>query len=506
MFEEEFGESSQQFYLGLGRISSWTDDTSPDTPTDTFNDIDIGHLWDDMLAAKEIPTTQIEAVTRRVDWTSGTVYKMYEHDNSSLFDQDFYVLTEDYNVYKCIQNGTVLTAGSASTVASTVKPDHTTPNTTPTESDGYRWRYMYTITSANLLKYLTPDWMPVLSHSNSAADTTAGSVKTVLVTAAGSASTVASTVKPDHTTQNTTPTESDGYSWRDMYTITSANLLKYLTPDWMPVLSNSNSAADTTAGSVKTVLVTAAGSGYTDGSISITVDSADGSNFAGTATVSSGAVTNFSITNEGQDYSQLSLSLSSGSGTGATFKPIIIPNPRLAAGGHGYALEEELGAFYRMLNVRLEYGESTTITTANDYRRLLLIKNPYTFGSTTIATATNYRQTQRLTIGSASGTFTADETITGGSSGATAKVVEWDSSSAYLYVTDSDVVEGVKSAWTNGETLTGGTSGVTGTYTAASVNNPGLQPQSGKILYVENRSPIARSSDQIEDIKLVIEF
>ena len=432
MFEEEFGESSQQFYLGLGRISSWTDDTSPDTPTDTFNDIDIGHLWDDMIAAKEIPTTQIEAVTRRVDWTSGTVYKMYEHDNSSLFDQDFYVLTEDYNVYKCIQNGTVLTAGSASTVASTVKPDHTTPNTTPTESDGYRWRYMYTITSANLLKYLTPDWMPVLSHSNS--------------------------------------------------------------------------AADTTGGSVKTVLVTAAGSGYTDGSISITVDSADGSNFAGTATVSSGAVTNFSITNEGQDYSQLSLSLSSGSGTGATFKPIISPNPRLAAGGHGYALEEELGAFYRMLNVRLEYGESTTITTANDYRRLMLIKNPFTFGSTTIATATNYRQTQRLTIGSASGTFSADETITGGTSGATAKVVEWDSSSAYLYVTDSDVVEGVKSAWTNGETLTGGTSSVTGTYTAASVNNPGLQPQSGKILYVENRSPIARSSDQIEDIKLVIEF
>ena len=62
MFEEEFGESSQQFYLGLGRISSWTDDTSPDTPTDTFNDIDIGHLWDDMIAAKEIPTTQIDNI------------------------------------------------------------------------------------------------------------------------------------------------------------------------------------------------------------------------------------------------------------------------------------------------------------------------------------------------------------------------------------------------------------------------------------------------------------
>ena len=33
-----------------------------------------------------------------------------------------------------------------------------------------------------------------------------------------------------------------------------------------------------------------------------------------------------------------------------------------------------------------------------------------------------------------------------------------------------------------------------------------LQRFSGDIIYVENRSPISRATDQIEDVKLIIEF
>ena len=33
-----------------------------------------------------------------------------------------------------------------------------------------------------------------------------------------------------------------------------------------------------------------------------------------------------------------------------------------------------------------------------------------------------------------------------------------------------------------------------------------MQPDSGNILYVENRKPISRASDQTEDIKLIVEF
>ena len=36
--------------------------------------------------------------------------------------------------------------------------------------------------------------------------------------------------------------------------------------------------------------------------------------------------------------------------------------------------------------------------------------------------------------------------------------------------------------------------------------NPELDADSGNIIYLENRKPISRSNDQIEDIKVIVEF
>ena len=36
--------------------------------------------------------------------------------------------------------------------------------------------------------------------------------------------------------------------------------------------------------------------------------------------------------------------------------------------------------------------------------------------------------------------------------------------------------------------------------------NPEMQPDSGDVIYIENRKPISRASDQTEDIKLIVEF
>jgi hypothetical protein len=56
----------------------------------------------------------------------------------------------------------------------------------------------------------------------------------------------------------------------------------------------------------------------------------------------------------------------------------------------------------------------------------------------------------------------------------------------------------------NAENVVGGTSGATGTISTK--GNPEVQPDSGDILYIENRRAINRASDQIEDIKLIVEF
>ena len=51
-------------------------------------------------------------------------------------------------------------------------------------------------------------------------------------------------------------------------------------------------------------------------------------------------------------------------------------------------------------------------------------------------------------------------------------------------------------------TLTGGNSI---TFTDGYANSE-LDPDSGNVIYIENRKPISRASDQTEDIKLIVEF
>ena len=44
------------------------------------------------------------------------------------------------------------------------------------------------------------------------------------------------------------------------------------------------------------------------------------------------------------------------------------------------------------------------------------------------------------------------------------------------------------------------------TFTSGALTNPEIQPDSGDVIYVENRRPINRAIDQIEDIKIIVEM
>ena len=69
-----------------------------------------------------------------------------------------------------------------------------------------------------------------------------------------------------------------------------------------------------------------------------------------------------------------------------------------------------------MLNVRLDGNESNTLSTANEFRQVGIVRDPYTYGTTNRAVATSYRQTFKYTLtGVSSGPFVLDETVTSGS-------------------------------------------------------------------------------------------
>lgn len=434
---EGFSEAAAtNVYLFIGRPQPWSDDTAPPTPADNadtnFN------AYDDMVAMKRVTSSDVTHAVVRRDWTSGTVYDEYAHDYTSsnqsnsgasdLFSASFYVLTEDYNVYKCISNN-----GNS---ASTTKPTGTSTGYITT-ADGYEWKYMYTISAADALKFLSTDFMPV----------------------------------------------------------------KYVTSDpgaGQPYKEQWDTQQNATDGEIKNILITNAGSGYSSApTVTIT---GDGTGATATATVSAGNITAVSITNEGSGYTQATITLSGGGGTSGAMKAIISPK-----GGHSSNAVHELGGFYVMNNVRLEYNDGAgDFPVSNDYRRIGLVRDPYNYGTSVVATDTTRTATKSLTLESAglTGTFVVDETITGGTSGATAKVIDWDASNRIVRYYQ-DITTGF-TAFQAAETVSGGTSSAAGTVNSA--NNPEVEPDSGDIMYIEHRRPINRASDQIEDIKLVIEF
>jgi len=434
---EAFSESAgTKIYLFIGRPQSWTDDTSPPTPAD--NNDTAFNAYDDMVAMKRVASTDITHAVVRRDWVSGTTYDEYAHDYSStntansgatsLFAATFYVLTDDYNVYKVIHND--------GNTASTVKPTGTSTGYITT-ADGYIWKYMYTVSAADALKFLSTDFMPIRYI---ASDPGAG----------------------------------------------------------QPYKAQFDTAAAAVAGQIKQIKITNAGSGYSSApTITIT---GDGASATATATVSGGNITAITITNTGSNYTQASITVSGGGGSSGAVKAIISP-----PGGHSSSAVDELGGFYVMNNVRLEYADgSGDFPVSNDYRRIGLVRDPLNHGTTVVSTATTLSATKSLTLqsGGLSGTFATDETLTGGSSSASAKVIDWNASTRVLRYYQ-DINTGFV-AFTGSETVSGGTSSASGTISA--LNNPEVAVDSGDIMYIEHRRPINRASDQIEDIKLVIEF
>jgi hypothetical protein len=342
-------------------------------------------------------------------------------------------------------------------------------------------------------------------------------------------SATASTTEPT-STSNSIFSTADGYRWKYMYSLTSAETLNFMSTDFIHASTDSTVSAAAVDGALDTILVVAGGSSYslsTGSTISAIPIRGDGSGGVASVTISSGAISAASVTTAGTGYTYayirnadiIAATNAGGAGSGGNLNVIIPPK-----GGHGYDALKELGAFYVMLNKSLVGAEGTSdIGVANDFRRIGVVRNPYNYGTTTVASATTRRQIFAARFTSVTGTFTADEEINQASTGAVGKVVEYDSTNKILYWYQTrfpDVgtdTNGNATAFSGTNAITGQSSSAaatpnttSGTLNGASFTSgystPELAADSGDIIYVEERSPITRASDQTENIKLIIEF
>ena len=479
------GANRDRLYVFIGRPQEWDNENAPPTPVDSFQEF--SDTFSDMISLKRVLASDTIQVVRRIDWTPpeqttgglGYVYDMYRHDYSStktassgatkLYDADFYVVNSQYQVYKCIYNGT--SPSDPNGKPSTVEPTGTSTSIITT-ADGYRWKYLYTIPVGQVLKFFSNDYMPVLSDVAVTGDAVGGEIDTVVIQASGTGY--------NNGTYENVPIKGDGVGGRVSLVVDG--------------------------GKVVSATVTSGGSGYTFGKI--VIDEVNG--------------------------------IGAGTGTGAAIDVIIPPDT-----GHGSDPTKELGGYRVMINTKFTYDEgSGDFPTDNDYRRIGLVINPNQYGTTELTSAITLSATRAVIFSPTfTGQFQTDEIITqsrtvgGQQVTARGRVISWNTTTKVLKYYQNRIdgvfpeITGNLTEFEGGNPVTGSTSGtsadpdinfpvVSGVSTRV-INNteydlgmsftngyakPEIEPNSGEIIYIDNRGAISRAGDQIEDIKIVIEF
>ena len=568
-FKESFSEAAPtNYYMFIGRQGEFASGTTggsdavPPTPVD--NRTAESKHWDDMLAAKKIDSTGVaHAIPRRdLDTSGNTTYDMYRPDYSAskaansgatnLYDSTFYFVTTAYRVYKVLDNNgnTAFTGGA----------EPTSTAAAPFTFGGYTLKYMYTLSTQDVQNFLTPDFMPVPTAPESSNGLTDGALHIIKVSGVGAAAGWATTA--DRVVTNV-PIRGDGRSARCSVTI--------------------GGTSGSSGGQITAVSVSTNGQDYTH------------------ATVLATDIIEQHDIQFGSASTNTALTFT----TAPTFEVIIGPD-----GGQGGNPARELGGHFVMMDVKLQQSEGFDFTVVNDFRQIGVVRDPFSYGTTSAYTGSTARQTYAIKLGSPTGSgFTVDERIyqtipaqtinagglavssntitvttqaahnlttgqtvdvtggafsggvtnghegthhitvtgattftydvvasrapTGTHSGTTTyttsspegTVVEFDSSNNILfYVQTSYDSQGTNATskqnvpFGGNGTITGDSSSTTAvpdTSYSSSLNNttfssgyanPEMQPDSGDVIYIENRKPISRASDQTEDVKLIVEF
>ena len=498
-FISNVGVSAYYSFIALPNPSDYQSDwdVNPPSPKDNFDQEN--DYWDTMVALKKINSSDVRQVITKKFWSSGTIYDYYRHDYSrsnpakisgatNLYSSTYCVINQDYQVYICLQNGT--NPDTPDGRPSLDEPMFTDlePRSAGSSGDGYIWKYLYTIKPSEVIKFETSDFIPVpadwasstanVAVRNNAVD---GSIKIITITNRGVGLGTA------NTTYTRVPIKGDGTGAE--CTITIDNDSK-----------------------VDSITVSNQGSGYTYGNVDL---------------IAKGVPTGT---------------------TRPTFDVIITPT-----GGHGKDIYRELGAYNVLLYSRIENdNENPDFITGNQIARIGIVENPESTSGTILSSdKASALFALRLTgAGYSSASFTADsyvkQTVSTGTT-AVGRVVNYNSNTGVLKYWQDRTVAGFNTDGTAQTTpsygfdlteftsspSTGGSltiipssgsnltidSAFTGISTVINnrtyylgpsftngISSPEVRKHSGNIIYVDNRPSITRSSNQKEDIKVILQF
>ena len=480
--------------LGYGRTDTWNTSTSgAPSPIDNINYAN--HTYDVALFGKKVTSANVRRLVRRIDWSQGTTYEMYRHDYSvnnpapitgatRLYDARYYVVNSDFKVYICIDNGSSGTNPNGN--ASQDEPTFTDlePSKAGDSGDGYVWKYLYTIEPSDIIKFDSVEYISVPGNWDSSTDAQIQSVR-------------------------------------------------------------ENGDSDLNNNQLKKVYIDDQGFGYgigLDREVDILGDGTGGKCVVSTDT--SGRIVDCQISQGGKGYSYGIVDLGPLQGSTlsrlAKLVPIIPPSR-----GHGFDLYKELGSDKVLLYARFD-DSTKDFPVDTTFAQIGLVRNPTSFGSTTVYTANQFSNLNAVKLLTTSGTITVGDEIrqSVGTSTAVAYVASYDTETSvlkyfqdrslyfspvtgdqkdYVGVSSEAKVLAFDSSAEPIITLSGFTGNIDQTFSGITtiINNktinlgvnfsdgladPEINKRTGEILYLDNRTEVTRNSRQKEDIKVILEF
>lgn len=375
------------------------------------------NAYDEMVFGKRIAPTDVAVMAPRYMWTANTKYAAYR-SNEDLTTKQFFVCVDNgasFDVFKCLDNN--------KNVASTVPPDPT--QTSPDDtyyrtSDGYVWKYVYSLNAATFNKFATTTRLPVVANGYVVANAVSGAIDFIDVTFRGSnyISSLSNTfISTDlriggndlrYNIANNASSIDDFYINSFIYLtggtgsgqgrkITEYNVVG--STKTIQIETQFTVPPDTTTSYEITPSVTIIGNG--EGAVARAVVDADSAN----------SITRIEILARGSGYTRATATVVGN--TGGTSNAAVVNVVLGPKGGHGSNPEFELGADTLCFSATFSNTELNTIPIKNQYRAVGLLKDPL-FANVVITTSS--------TVGS----FIVGETVIQANTGAVGVVNEWD--------------------------------------------------------------------------------
>lgn len=361
-----------------------------------------------MIMGKKIDTNDVKLVIRNIPYESNKVFDMYDDEDEDLGLKDYYTIVDEgsfFHVYKCLDNNF-----EANSTATPTFSHISLANTEVYQtSDGYRWKYMYSVSDAIESKFASTEYFPLTPNTEVSGSTVTGSLDIVKIEDQGEGY--------DNYIDGTFVTDDIRINGNNsLFKITSTGASSsngFYTGCVLYITSGDGSGSYRTIGeyfSNANGNFIVVDEGFTDPSngsqyqiypkVQISGSGEETVNAVAWAIVNasnSNSITRIEFLERGENYTYATANVIANSVVAvsreADLRVIMPPH-----NGHGYDAADELGAHTVCIGTNLANSESNTIHTTNGFKQIGVLKNPL-FANVT------------LTLTDANGTFDVAESV-----------------------------------------------------------------------------------------------